>query len=293
MLWALHGLPLYRAIAAGLERPIVLTAADAQPPRDIQAYKIANATRKEFPDHLVNAVLSIEDRRFYHHWGFDPYGIVRALSRNVAAGTIVQGGSTITQQLVKIQSLGNERTYARKLREVCAAIWLEMHLDKDEILTRYLNSVYLGAGAYGIPAAARLYFGKRPSELTLSESALLAGLLRAPSRYNPLRHLASAQVRAIVVLDAMVSNGVIDATTAAAAKAQPARLHSSTVTAEAGSLNAWTSVTSYDGHDDSSRQFRDDEDERYVKIRDEQTVRRRSKSELVAICSISANASCG
>ena len=271
MLWALHGLPLYRAIAAGLERPIVLTAADAQPPRDIQAYKIANATRKEFPDHLVNAVLSIEDRRFYYHWGFDPYGIVRALSRNAAAGTIVQGGSTITQQLVKIRSLGNERTYARKLREVCAAIWLELHLDKDEILTRYLNSVYLGAGAYGIPAAARLYFGKRPSELTLSESALLAGLLRAPSRYNPLRNLASAQARAAVVLDAMASNGLIDATTAAAAKAQPARLHSSTVSAEAGTLNAWTSVTSYDGHADASRQFRDDGDERDVKIRDEPT----------------------
>ena len=88
----------------------------------------------------------------------------RALSRNAGAGTIVQGGSTITQQLVKIQSLANERTYARKLREVCAAVWLEMHLDKYEILTRYLNSVYMGAGAYGIPAAARLYFGKLISQ---------------------------------------------------------------------------------------------------------------------------------
>ena len=244
MLWALHGLTLDRAIAAGFERPIVLAAADARPLRDIQAFKIADATRKDFPDNLVNAVLSVEDRRFYRHWGVDPYGIVRALRRNVGGGTIVQGGSTITQQLIKIQTLGNERTYARKLREVCAAIWLEMHLTKDEILTRYLNSVYMGAGAYGIPAAARLYFGKRPSDLTLSESALLAGLLKAPSHYNPLRNLASAQARAAIVLDAMVANGVIDAMTAAAAKAQPATLHRSTVSAEAGTLNTQTSVNS-------------------------------------------------
>ena len=244
VLWALQGLPLDRAIAAGYEQPIVLAVADARPLRDIQAFKIENAARKDFPDNLVNAVLSVEDRRFYRHWGVDPYGIVRALRRNVGGGTIVQGGSTITQQLVKIQTLGNERTYARKLREVCAAIWLEMHLTKDEILTRYLNSVYMGAGAYGIPAAARLYFGKRPSELTLAELALLAGLLKAPSHYNPLRNLASAQARAAIVLDAMVANGVIDAMTAAAAKAQPARPHRSTVSAEAGTPNARASVSS-------------------------------------------------
>jgi penicillin-binding protein 1A len=244
MLWALHGLPLDRAAGAGFEEPVVLAAADARPLRDFQASKIVDAALKDFPDHLVNAVLSIEDRRFYQHWGFDPFGIIRALTRNTDTGTIVQGGSTITQQLVKNQIVGNKRTYVRKLREICAAIWLEMHLDKDEILTRYLNSVYMGAGAYGIPAAARLYFGKRPSELTLSESALLAGLLKAPSHYNPLRNLAAAQARATVVLDAMVDNGVIDAKSAAGANAQPAQLHRSTVSAKAGTPNARTTVYS-------------------------------------------------
>jgi penicillin-binding protein 1A len=240
MLWALHGLPLNRAIAQGLERPIVIAATDAQPP--LRTFKIENATRKDFPEDLVNAVLSIEDRRFYQHWGVDPYGIVRALARNLVAGAIVQGGSTITQQLVKIRTLGNKRTYTRKLREIFAAIWLEMHLDKDAILTRYLNIAYLGSGAYGVPAAARLYFGKRPSQLTLPESALLAGLLKAPSRYSPLRNLASARARAAVVLQSMVANGKIDAKAAAAAKAQPARLHHSTVGAEADTSDARTSA---------------------------------------------------
>ena len=173
MLWALHGLTLDRAIAAGFERPIVLAAADARPLRDIQAFKIADATRKDFPDNLVNAVLSVEDRRFYRHWGVDPYGIVRALRRNVGGGTIVQGGSTITQQLIKIQTLGNERTYARKLREVCAAIWLEMHLTKDEILTRYLNSVYMELALTRHPRRRAPLFWQasfRPHSLRISAS---------------------------------------------------------------------------------------------------------------------------
>lgn len=242
MLWALHGLPLDKAVAETFERPIETTK--AKPPRAVQPFKIENVTRKDFPDYLVNAILSVEDRRFYRHPGVDPYGIVRALIRNARAGAIVQGGSTITQQLVKIRVLGSKKTFARKLREVCAAIWLEMHLDKDAILTRYLNTAYLGAGAYGVPAAARLYFGKRPAQLTLAESALLAGLLKAPSRYSPLRNLASARGRAAVVLQSMVANGKIDAKTAAAAKAQPARLYRSTVSAEVGTPNAWPQVYS-------------------------------------------------
>jgi len=115
MLWALHNLPLEKAIADGLGRPIVVEAANL-PLRDIRPFKVENAALKDFPEHLVNAVLSVEDRRFYRHWGIDPYGIARALRRNTGAGTIVQGGSTITQQLVKIRTLASERTYARKLR---------------------------------------------------------------------------------------------------------------------------------------------------------------------------------
>src|SRR6185312_991962 len=106
------------------------------------------------------------------------------------------GGSTITQQLAKMQLVGNERTFTRKLREVFAAIWLELQLSKDEILTRYLNNVYLGAGAHGVSTAARVYFDKPLSEVTLAESAMLAGLIKAPSEFNPLQNLAAAQQRA-------------------------------------------------------------------------------------------------
>jgi penicillin-binding protein 1A len=133
--------------------------------------------RAEFPELLVKAVLSIEDRRFFSHWGVDPWGIARAALTNWSAGTVVGGGSTITQQLVKMQLVGNERSLDRKLREAFTALWLGLRLSKDEILTRYLNLVYLGAGAYGMPAAARIYFDKNLSDLTLSEAAMLAGLI--------------------------------------------------------------------------------------------------------------------
>ena len=123
--------------------------------------------RQDFPDTLVKAVLSIEDRRFFSHWGVDPWGIVRALRANWSAGDIVEGGSTITQQLAKMQIVGNERSLYRKLREAFTAIWLDYRLGKDEVLTRYLNTVYLGGGAHGVSAAARMYFDKSLSELTL------------------------------------------------------------------------------------------------------------------------------
>ena len=184
---------------------------------------------------LVKAVISIEDRHFYNHWGFDPLAIARALSRNVAAGTIVEGGSTITQQLVKLRILGNERTFARKLREALVAVWVDRHRSKDDILTEYLNSVYLGNGVYGMSAAARLYFDKRPAELTLAEAAMLAGLIRSPSRSNPLQNLDAAQARAARVVDAMRETGAIDAQAAADAKAHPATPHLSEAALRAGS----------------------------------------------------------
>src|SRR5262249_30603493 len=132
------------------------------------------------------------------------------------------GGSTITQQLAKMQVVGNERSLSRKLREACMAIWLELRLSKDEVLTRYLNRVYLGAGVHGMSAAARTYFDKPVNQLTLPEAAMLAGLIQAPSRYNPIEDLNVAQRRAGEVIDAMAKTGAIDAAAAEQAKAHPA-----------------------------------------------------------------------
>ncbi|GBD44753.1 Penicillin-binding protein 2D [bacterium HR40] len=172
---------------------------------------------------LVRAVLAVEDRRFYSHFGFDLFGTARAAVRDLLAGDYVAGGSTITQQLAKNLYLGSERTLLRKLRELLLALWLEARLSKDEILELYLNRVYFGAGAYGAEAAARTYFGKPAHDLELAEAAMLAGLLKAPSRYAPDRDPAAARARAQVVLDAMVEAGFLDPQTAAMAKAQPAR----------------------------------------------------------------------
>ncbi len=170
---------------------------------------------------MVDAVLAIEDRRFFTHWGFDPLALVRAAVANWRAGRVVQGGSTITQQLAKLAFLTPARTLERKVQEMLLALWLEARFDKDEILTSYLNRAYFGAGAYGIMTAARRYFGVDPAHLTLAQSAMLAGLLRAPSRLAPTRHPARARARAAVVLAAMVESGRIDAANAAAARAQP------------------------------------------------------------------------
>ncbi len=145
------------------------------------------------------------------HFGVDPIGIGRALLRNFEAGSVVEGGSTITQQLIKLQYLDSDRTIKRKIQEVVIAVWLEWKLGKQEILTRYLNSVYLGAGATGMPAAALIYFNKDIEALNLPESAMLAGLLRAPSQWNPIDNFEGARQRTAVVLNAMVANGKITA----------------------------------------------------------------------------------
>jgi penicillin-binding protein 1A len=224
MLWVLHDLPLEGG-AKGGNRSIALEASNGKPLGRLGRVKLEDAPREAFPDLLVKAVLSIEDRRFYEHWGIDLLGIIRAARRNYDAGTVVEGGSTVTQQLVKLRYLGNERNYKRKLREAFLAVWLELRLSKDEILTRYLNGIYLGAGAEGVPAAARLYFDKTPPALTLSECALLAGLIKAPSRFNPRQNPGLTYERAARVLDAMVETGAIDRNTAEEAKRHPAALH--------------------------------------------------------------------
>lgn len=158
----------------------------------------------DLPPYVSEAVIAIEDRRFYKHFGVDPVGLARAMAVNVKAGRVVQGGSTITQQLAKNLFLTSERTYRRKARELALAFWLEFKLTKEEILTLYLNRVYLGAGTYGIEAASQRYFAKPAEELTLPEAALLAGLLKAPSRYAPTNNMERARARSEVVLDAMV-----------------------------------------------------------------------------------------
>lgn len=164
---------------------------------------------EDIPPYLVQAVLAIEDRRFYHHPGIDPIGLARAMAVNAKAGSVVQGGSTITQQLAKNLFLSRERTLKRKIQEALLALWLEYELTKDEILTAYLNRVYLGSGTYGVDAAARLYFHEPVQNLSLNECATIAGLLKAPSRYAPNRNPSLSKQRTQVVLTAMVDAGYI------------------------------------------------------------------------------------
>lgn len=173
---------------------------------------------------LPAATIAIEDHRFHQHLGIDPIGVFRAAVKNVLALGVVEGGSTITQQLAKLAFVGPERSFSRKIKEAVYAITLERRLSKEQILEAYLNKVYLGGGAYGVDAAARRYFGKTAGSLNLAESAMLAGLIKAPSRFAPTRKLKRAQARADVVLRRMVEQGVIDTARAEAAAASPATL---------------------------------------------------------------------
>ncbi|MGH6905942.1 MAG: transglycosylase domain-containing protein, partial [Geminicoccaceae bacterium] len=188
---------------------------------------------------LPKAVIAVEDRRFYQHPGIDPIGIGRALMRNLRAGRVIQGGSTISQQLAKLAFLTPERSLVRKIKEALYTLWIEARFDKAEILELYLNRVYLGSGAYGADAAARRYFAKPASALSLAESAMLAGLIQAPSRYAPTRDLELAQTRAAVVLSSMAEIGMITAADAAAAKAAPAQLAAPRTRAGTGYFADW------------------------------------------------------
>jgi penicillin-binding protein 1A len=177
----------------------------------------------ELPPHLIQAFLATEDLRFYEHSGVDIQAIVRAFVRNLLAGEVVQGGSTITQQVVKALLLSPKRTYLHKLKEVILAYRLDLALSKDEILHIYLNQIYLGSGAYGVEAAARTYFDKHGKDLTLSEAALLAGLPKAPSRLSPFQDLDAARERQQHVLTRMATAGFISAEEAQEASRQPLR----------------------------------------------------------------------
>jgi len=152
-----------------------------------------NVALKDLPPYLPKAFIAIEDRRFYQHFGVDPLGIARALAANIAHRGVSQGGSTLTQQLAKNLFLTQERTMARKLQEVELALWLERKHSKDQILELYLNRVYFGSGAYGVEAAAQRYFGKSAKSVTLAEAAMLAGLVKSPSRLAPNRNPEGAE----------------------------------------------------------------------------------------------------
>ncbi len=177
---------------------------------------------EQMPDYLPNAFIAMEDRNFYNHHGFDLRGLARALYTNWRAGHTVQGGSTITQQTVKIVFLTQARTFNRKFDELLDAAKLEKSLSKKQILELYLNRIYLGSGAYGVDGAAHVYFNKSASDLTLSEAAMLATLTRAPSAFSPRRDLPKAQARAAIVLRTMVETGAITQAQADDARAHPA-----------------------------------------------------------------------
>ncbi|MCZ8375050.1 MAG: PBP1A family penicillin-binding protein [Beijerinckiaceae bacterium] len=164
---------------------------------------------EDLPEHLVKAALATEDRRFYEHWGIDPQGLFRAVVANARANGVVQGGSTITQQLAKNLFLNNERSLERKIKEAFLALWLESRLSKREILKLYLDRAYLGNGVFGVQSAAEHYFGKNVRDLTLAEAAMIAGLFKAPSKFSPNVNLPAARARAADVLSNMVEAGFL------------------------------------------------------------------------------------
>ncbi len=211
-IWLVVTAPLGRALEPLKNPSLVLLDAAGTPIARRGDYKEAPVTVAELPKYVPAAFVAIEDRRFYSHWGVDPQGIARAMFRNAEAGGVTEGGSTLTQQLAKTSFLSSDRTIKRKLQEVIIAFYLESRLSKDAILSRYLSSVYFGEGAYGLRAAARTYFDRDPAQLTVGQAAMLAGLVQAPSRLAPSRHLQAAQDRERVVVGAMVANGALTPT---------------------------------------------------------------------------------
>ncbi|PHY13073.1 penicillin-binding protein [Caulobacter sp. B11] len=226
VIWLGHSLPISRSLEPLPSPALILLDAQGKPYARRGGYKEAPVSIDALPPHVVQAFLAIEDRRFYRHWGVDLTGLGRAALANARAGHTVQGGSTITQQLAKTSFLTAERSLRRKGQEAMIALWLELRLSKDEILSRYLSSIYFGDGVYGLGAASRHYFGKPPERLTVGEAALLAGIVKAPVKLDPVDHPQAARARADLVLAAMVETGAITAQQAAAghdARARNAR----------------------------------------------------------------------
>lgn len=209
LLWLAVTAPLSKSLQPIAPPRITLLASDGTPIARNGAIVDKPVDVSKLPPHVVQAFLSIEDRRFYSHFGIDPRGLARAAWSNAFGSSMTQGGSTITQQLAKFTFLTPERSLTRKGREMLIAFWLEARLTKDEILERYLSNVYFGDNVYGLRAASLHYFYRQPERLTLSQAAMLAGLVQAPSRLAPTKNPERAAKRARLVLKAMVANNVI------------------------------------------------------------------------------------
>ncbi|MDV2986409.1 UNVERIFIED_CONTAM: PBP1A family penicillin-binding protein [Methylobacteriaceae bacterium AG10] len=217
--------PLGGVAPEAAQRALVVEAEDGWSFATRGAFQGEKLTEKTLPPRLAQAIVAIEDRRFYGHWGIDLRGMARALWRNATGGGVREGGSTITQQYARLTSLTQEKTLRRKIQEAFLALRLESTLSKPEILVGYLNTAYFGAGAYGADAAARRYFGHGAEKLTLPEAAMLAGLVRAPSQLAPTRNFGGAKERADLVLQAMVETGAISQAEADKARAEKLALH--------------------------------------------------------------------
>ena len=220
--WLAVTAPLSKSLQPPTPPSITLLAEDGTPIARRGAIIDAPVDAAKLPTTVTNAFLAIEDRRFRTHWGIDPRGITRAFFHNLTSKGRDQGGSTITQQLAKNAFLDSDRTAARKIREVMIAFWLEAWLTKDQILSRYLSNVYFGDNVYGLRAAARHYFGRKPENLSVAQAAMLAGLVKAPSKLAPTVNLSGAQARAKLVVAAMVEAKFLDK--AEAADIRPARI---------------------------------------------------------------------
>ncbi len=209
LLWLVVTAPLGRALEPLDDPAMLFVSQEGQAIARRGAIKDEPVEVAKLDPLTPQAFIAIEDRRFRSHWGIDPRSIARAAWTNMQAGGVRQGGSTLTQQLAKTSFLSSDRSFKRKAQEVIIAFWLEGWLTKDEILSRYLSSVYFGDGVYGLRAAARHYFNRRPEKLTLAQSAMLAGMVQAPSRLAPTRNLIGAQKRSRLVLQAMADTGAI------------------------------------------------------------------------------------
>lgn len=206
--WLAVTAPLSKSLQPLSPPQVTLLAADGTPIARNGAMVESPVEVAKLPHHVTEAFLAIEDRRFYSHWGIDPRGMARAMWTNMTTGR-TEGGSTITQQLAKFTFLSSERSLGRKAREVLIAFWLEAWLSKDEILQRYLSNAYFGDNAYGLRAASLHYFHRQPEKLTIAQSAMLAGLMKAPSSLAPTNHYDLAEKRMRLVLQAMVEAGYL------------------------------------------------------------------------------------
>src|SRR5438270_2997238 len=237
VLWLVITAPLSRALEPLPDPALLLESSDGRPIALRGAIKETPVDVTKLNPQTPAAFVAIEDRRFYRHWGIDPRGMARAFVADMRGGGVRQGGSTITQQLAKTSFLSGDRTIKRKAQEIIIAFWLEAWLTKQEILSRYLSSVYFGDGVYGLRAAAHHYFHREPERLNLAQSAMLAGLVQAPSRLAPTEHLAAAQKRSELVLRAMadtgaISHGRLESTTMARPVGQEAKFPAGTYFAD-------------------------------------------------------------